>query len=160
MTNFNPSDPEHLLGEAFYLAAGVHRYQKDKSKVSYMLHPLEVMRLVAPDRDAMIVALLHDAIEDFDGPPMGRAKFVHTLDVTFPRYIVEALEALTHGDDDESYEDYVERVAQNYLARRVKIADLTHNMDPRRLPLRAIEEKDLDRWAKYRRALVRLERED
>lgn len=163
MTTFNPSDPEHLLGEAIYLAAGVHRYQKDKSGVNYTLHPIAVMLMDGPnyDRFEMIVRILHDTIEDFDGTPVERMGFMHKIEQIFPAVIVDALKAMTHKPKgEETYEEYIERVAQNFLARKAKIADLKHNMDPNRLPLTAIQEKDFERWHKYRKALVRLERED
>lgn len=160
---FNPNDQEHLLGEAIYLAAKVHRYQKDKTGVCYTLHPLNVMLMRGDkkDRDVMIVAVLHDAVEDFQGSPMESAAFGHHLEMMFPAHIIDALNALTHRPKgEETYEEYIERVAQNYLARRVKIRDLTHNMDPRRIPAGQIVDKDFHRWDKYRKALIRLERQD
>jgi (p)ppGpp synthase/HD superfamily hydrolase len=160
MTNKHTYDDEQLLGMAIEMAAGVHWHQKDKGGVSYMLHPLAVMRMVAPDRDLMIVAVLHDALED-EQDPVKRLKIEHSLKAVFPDYILTALKAMTHKPKgEETYEEYIERVAANYLARRVKIADLTHNMDPRRIPAGQIVDKDYARWEKYRRALIRLERED
>jgi len=160
---FDPKDQEHLLGEAIYLAAKVHRYQKDKTGVCYMLHPLNVMLMRGDkkDRDVMIVSVLHDAVEDFAGTPLERGEFIHHIISTFPSKHIEALNALTHKPrGEETYDEYIERVAQNWLARRVKIRDLTHNMDPRRIPAGQIVDKDFERWDKYRKALIRLERED
>lgn len=160
---FNPHDEEHLLGEAIYLAAQVHRYQKDKTGVCYMLHPLNVMLMRGDkkDREVMITSVLHDAIEDFAGTPMEYLAFKRHIYTAFPTEIVDALEALTHKPKgEETYEEYIERVAQNWLARRVKIRDLTHNMDPRRIPAGQIVDKDFERWDRYRKALIRLERED
>lgn len=160
MNNRNP-DPkqEKLLGAAIQIAADIHWAQLDKGGVCYMLHPLAVMQMCAPDRDAMIVAVLHDTIEDAKG--MVKLGALHNIETMFPPYIKDALDALTHKPKgEETYEEYIERVADNYLARKVKVKDLTHNMDPRRIPVGEIIDKDFQRWDKYRRALIRLERED
>jgi (p)ppGpp synthase/HD superfamily hydrolase len=160
---FNPQDPEHLLGEAIYLAAKVHRYQKDKTGVCYTLHPINVMLMRGDkkDRDVLIVSVLHDALEDFIGTAEEKQEFHFHIRMTFPEHIVDALVALTHKrKGEEAYDEYIERVAQNSLARRVKIRDLTHNMDPRRIPAGQIVDADFKRWDKYRKALIRLERED
>ncbi|MBQ2546573.1 MAG: GTP pyrophosphokinase, partial [Clostridia bacterium] len=47
--------------------------------------------------------------------------------------ILEALDCVTHRKD-ESWDDYIERVSTNQTAIRVKMADLTHNMDLSRIP--------------------------
>ena len=47
--------------------------------------------------------------------------------------------------------DYVARTKQNEIAKKVKIADLHHNMDLTRL--KKVTEKDLERIEKYRKAL-------
>lgn len=159
-SEFNPGDWEHLLGEAIYLAAKVHRYQKDKTGVCYTLHPIQVMLMRGDkkDRQVMIVSILHDTIEDFEGSPEEFQQFMNHLQDTFPDEITTALGCLTHQPKGtETYEDYIERVASNELATRVKIRDLSHNMDPRRIPAAQIVDKDFKRWDKYRRALIRLE---
>ena len=55
----------------------------------------------------------------------------------------------------ESYDKYLSRVKANPIARLVKIADLTHNMDLSRLPV--VTEKDLARKEKYVKAKAFLE---
>ncbi|MFK5041826.1 guanosine-3',5'-bis(diphosphate) 3'-pyrophosphohydrolase, partial [Glaesserella parasuis] len=50
----------------------------------------------------------------------------------------------------ESYETYLKRVKANDIARKVKIADLTHNMDLSRLA--KVTEKDIVRQQKYQQA--------
>lgn len=144
------------LGTAIRIAAEVHEGQLDKADAPYMLHSLAVMQMVAPDEDAMIVAVLHDVFEDCNR--------LHLLELkdkvrhTFGTRLYEAVLAMTH-QKGESYDDYIERVAQNFLASKAKVADLTHNMDPRRIPAYQIVDKDFIRWDKYRRALIRLKRE-
>jgi (p)ppGpp synthase/HD superfamily hydrolase len=149
------SEFEYSLGNAIAVAADVHRGQRDKAGEDYILHPLAVMAMVAPDRDAMIVAVLHDVLEDCEPSRLRAVRY--GLERSFPSWIIEALDALTKRKD-EPYEEAIERAADNYLARKVKIADLTHNLDPRRIPASQIVDKDFARWDRYRRALIRLER--
>lgn len=148
---------EQQLGLAISIAAAAHQDQYDKGHIAYILHPLEVMRMVRPDRDAMIVAVLHDVLEDC--PNDMRTPYELMLKEQFGARIYTAIEALTHRNN-ESYDTYIERIAGNDLARLVKIKDLTHNMDPRRIPAGEIVDRDFRRWDKYRRALIRLERQD
>lgn len=146
-----------MIGKAIEIAARIHADQADKAGEDYILHPLAVMYMVAPDRDAMIVAILHDVLEDADLCGVELSALDHEIRSIFGEMIYAALMALKH-EDNEPYMEYIERVATNHLARIVKIADLTHNMDPRRIPAYAIVDKDFARWDKYRRALIRLER--
>jgi (p)ppGpp synthase/HD superfamily hydrolase len=148
------------LGEAIKIAARVHDGQLDKAGEDYILHPLAVMRMVAPDRKAMIVAVLHDTIEDLQVAVgvVSRVDFIDELRRRFSFDVMRALLALTKKPN-EPYYTYIERIAENSLAKKVKIADLTHNMDPRRIPATQIVDKDYKRWEKYRRALIRLERD-
>jgi len=64
-----------------------------------------------------------------------------------------ALRLLTHTDGSP-YEDYIERLASNPLARAVKNADLADNMDFKRIP--ESTENDFARLQAYHRAWWRL----
>jgi hypothetical protein len=55
---------------------------------------------------------------------------------------------------EDSYEQFVERLLPNRIARLVKRADLEDNMELRRLP--GVAEKDLERLARYRAAWTRI----
>ena len=61
----------------------------------------------------------------------------------------------THRDQVDKtgmpYMDYVRAIKSNPVARKVKIADLTHNSDSTRVD--EIDERMLERWKKYREAL-------
>ncbi|RMG93870.1 MAG: HD domain-containing protein [Chloroflexi bacterium] len=133
----------NLLEKAIKLAVEAHAGQVDKSGRPYILHPLRLM-LEMETEEEMITAVLHDVIED-----------THiTLDTLrkmgFPEKILTALELLTHETADTPYDTYILTLKTNPIARRVKLADLAHNMDIRRLP--EITTKDCGRLAKYRRA--------
>ena len=124
---------------ALELAIQKHKNQKDKSGKPYILHPLHVMETVKSD-DAKIVAILHDIIEDTDVTEKD------LLNAGLSKHIVDAIVMLTRTDDID-YMDYVKKVSSNPLAKEVKLADLQHNMDLRRIS--TLTEKDLDRTRKY-----------
>jgi len=60
---------------------------------------------------------------------------------------------MTHGKD-ESYEDYVNKLADNSITRIVKMADLRHNSDIHRM--KVLREKDFERLVKYHKAYAYL----
>ena len=68
--------------------------------------------------------------------------------------VAGALDAITKRPG-ENYNDYLFRVKQNPLARAVKVLDITHNMDIRRIPNPT--QKDRERVElKYGKALAYL----
>lgn len=84
-------------------------------------HALDVASRVDGE-DAKKVAMLHDVVED-DGVSYSRL-----MKAGFSQEIVIAVEAITRREN-ESYKDYIRRVAKNDLAKQVKIADLRANLD-------------------------------
>lgn len=68
----------------------------------------------------------------------------------FNKTIIQAIDTIKKKKN-ESYEEYVKKVAENPLARKVKIADLKHNSDLTRL--KKITEKDIARVEKYQKCL-------
>lgn len=158
------------ISQAIAIAADVHLAQTDKSGEPYILHALAVMNGAMEiydglgtdgsfRADVICAAVLHDVVEDFEGDAIHRGALNSRLYRDFSGRTVSAIDALTH-QRHETYDDYIGRVERDWIARIVKIADLTHNMDPRRLPSGEITQVDFDRWDKYRRALVRLREAD
>jgi len=144
-------NPGTFLADAVALAARVHREQRDKAGMPYILHPLRLM-LRQESEEAQIVAVLHDVLED--SPDTGAPVTCADLrEMGFGEDVVRAIDALTKREG-ESYDDFIDRLASNPLARQVKMADLEDNMDPRRLA--SLGGPDLERIAKYHRAWVRL----
>lgn len=131
---------------ALKIATEAHKGQVDKAGVPYINHPLTVASLVDTEEEK-IVALLHDTIEDTNITEQD------LIDYGFPNKIVEAVKLLTHNKN-VPYMDYVAKIKDNELARKVKIADLTHNSDLSRL--KEITEKDKKRYEKYQKALLYL----
>ena len=121
--------------------------QRDKSGLPYVFHPFHVAEQMT-DEYTTAAALLHDLVEDTD------TTFEELADCGFPEEVIDSLRLLTHPEGVD-YFDYVRRLSGNAVARRVKIADLKHNMDLTRLDV--ITEKDLKRRAKYEKALELLE---
>jgi (p)ppGpp synthase/HD superfamily hydrolase len=134
--------------DAIALAARAHKGQRYASpeREPYIFHPLRMM-LSLDDPHEQIVAVLHDAIEDTE------LELRHLVEVGYPPEVVAAVDAVTHRPD-ESYDDYIERVAGNELARRVKLADVRENLTNNlRLPA---SPANAERIARYRRAHARL----
>lgn len=133
------------IRKAFETAQKVHAGQVDKGGVEYINHPLTVASNVGDDISAIIVALLHDTVEDsaitFD-------ELQEEIPLTAEE--LDALRLLTH-DDATPYLEYVAQIKTNALAATVKAADLRHNSDLSRI--KNPTAKDLERAAKYRHAL-------
>ena len=124
---------------ALELAVEKHKNQTDKAGNPYILHPLHVMENVN-SKEGKIVAILHDIIEDTD------VTEDYILKIGLSKRIVDAVVALTRSEDID-YQEYIKNLSSNPLAKEVKLADLEHNMDLKRLP--TLEEKDLERNRKY-----------
>ena len=124
---------------ALELAVEKHKNQTDKAGNPYILHPLHVMENVN-SKEGKIVAILHDIIEDTD------ITEDYLFKIGLSKRIVDAVVALTRSEDID-YQEYIKTLSSNPLAKEVKLADLEHNMDLKRLP--TLEEKDLERNRKY-----------
>lgn len=133
--------------KALKIAYAAHYGQTDKAGQPYILHPVTVALSQTTDA-AKCVALLHDVVEDTD----------YTIDDLkadgFPQEVIEAVQLLTHNKS-ENYFDYVMAIAENDLAKSVKLADLAHNSDLSRLP--NVTEKDIKRVEKYKKAIEYLQ---
>ena len=140
---------EKLLALAIMIATKAHDGQFDKAGKPYILHHLAVMAQM-DTLESKIVAVLHDAIEDSD------LKITDLVQQGFPDFIIKAIAAITKLVG-EPYEDYILRVKSNPIAYKVKIADVTHNMDLSRIANPT--EKDFQRLEKYQNVLQELQQE-
>lgn len=140
-TELNAVSYQPLLQLAIELATQAHFGQKDRAGMPYINHPLRVMQ-ACNTVEEKIAAVLHDVVEDTN------VTFAD-LATQFPPEIVEAVRSLTHAPED-TYEEYVEKVARNPIAVQVKLRDLTDNMDVRRLSV--ISDTDVERLRKYLKA--------
>lgn len=137
------------LEDAIALAVHAHRGQRDKAGASYILHPMRVMFRLGADatEEERMAAILHDVAEDTP------YKLPQLQQLGCPSPVLEALACLSRRHD-ETYEQFIERVLPNRIARKVKRADLEDNMDLSRLP--SVTAKDVDRLQRYRAAWARV----
>lgn len=112
---------DNLCG-AIRMATDAHWGQVDKNGDPYILHPIRVMMKMDTEFER-ICAVLHDVLED---DKRGRFDFYEVENV------YDVLVLLTR-EKDEPYMDYIKRLAENPVARKVKIADIVDNMDPERM---------------------------
>jgi len=90
-----------------------------------------------------MAGVLHDIVEDT------HRTFEDLLHEGISAEVVDAFRCPTNIEN-ESYDQFIERVKNNPTAATVKPNDLRDNMDIPRLP--AITDKDADRLRKYHRA--------
>jgi (p)ppGpp synthase/HD superfamily hydrolase len=137
---------EKLETIARQIAIKTHQGQLDKADQPYITHPEFVASQVTGD-EAKAVAWLHDVVEDTS------VTFEDLRAAGLSEAVIAGVDAITKREG-EDYETYLERVAANPLAKAVKLADLTHNMDTSRLKM--ITEKTRERLEKYRIAFAKL----
>jgi (p)ppGpp synthase/HD superfamily hydrolase len=131
------------LTKAILIATGKHDGQYDKGGNPYILHPLRLMLKAENDTDR-IVAVLHDVIEDTD------YTIRDLLADGFEQEIIDALDCLTKRKG-ETYDEFIQRIKPNALAKAVKLLDLKDNMDITRIE--NPDQKDYDRLKKYEKAI-------
>lgn len=132
-----------MLGKMLVLVTNAHAGQYDKGGRPYILHPLKVMHyLKSDDEELQCIALGHDVIEDTD------VTYKDLRDLGITDRVIEGIRALTKVPG-ETYDEYKERVFASEDAMRVKMSDLRHNTDIRRL--KGVSPKDLARLEKYNR---------
>lgn len=130
-----------LLAHAYALAACYHNGQFDKAGVPYFEHVVKVKDLLkTSDKELQMIAIMHDLLED---TTVTRT----TLEgIGYSERVIFGIECLTklEGESEEQYKD---KVKSNPDAIKVKMADLTHNSDIRRL--KGLRPKDIARTIKY-----------
>lgn len=133
-----------LTKKALKLCFEAHKEQVDKTGLPYVFHPFHLAEQM-DDEISTVCALLHDVVEDTE---------ITLNDLRregYPEEVIEVLTLLTH-DENVPYMDYVEKIATNPTAKKVKIADLLHNSDTTRLDY--IDEWAMKREEKYKKALA------
>jgi (p)ppGpp synthase/HD superfamily hydrolase len=91
----------------------------------------------------MIAAVLHDVVEDsiWTVADLGKQGFSEE--------VLAVLDCLTRREQ-ETYDEFIERVKLDPTARKIKIADLEDNMAIKRIS--EPKEKDWERLKKYHKA--------
>jgi (p)ppGpp synthase/HD superfamily hydrolase len=133
------------LEDALSVALEAHRGQwyPAREPEPFILRPLRVMLGVTAGQ-ARIVALLHDVVED------STVTLADLANHGFEPRILHGVDCMSRRTG-EPYEDYIERVATDDLAREVKLSDLSDNLaNNRALPATP---DSLARIARYEQAL-------
>lgn len=114
---------ERAMAES--VAREAHHGQKRRDGITpYITHPEAVAKSLAGESPAVIAAAwLHDVLEDTHITAEGLAKSGISPEV------IEAVEILTR-EDGQLYRDFIDEIvtSQNEIARKVKIADIKHNL--------------------------------
>ncbi|WP_345205468.1 HD domain-containing protein [Fodinibacter luteus] len=119
---------EGAIQRAKMRAAEAHRGQLDKAGRPYFEHPQRVVgRLVNPTADEVVVAWMHDVVED-------TGVTLEEIEKAFGSTVAAAVNAMTRRSE-EADSEYYARVKANPIALNVKAADLADNTDPARLAL-------------------------
>jgi len=126
-----------LTKEAMKIAYKAHHKQKDKGGFPYINHPIHLAEQM-DDEYSVCVALLHDVVEDSNVT-------LNDLSSIFPPEIIEAVSLLTHKQG-VLYATYINEIKNNPLARKVKLADLAHNMDKTRCIDGMIDENLIEKY--------------
>lgn len=133
--------PAEMLAKAIAIASDKHMGQFDRGGAPYVLHVLTVAHyLESSDMELMAVAVLHDVVEDTN------TTFEDLKEAGMSDRIVEAVRLLTKMPG-QTIREYLDGIKTNKDAIAVKLADLRHNSDIRRL--KGISEKDIERIKKY-----------
>lgn len=130
-----------LLAKAIAIAAQAHVDQLDRGGRAYILHPLRVAHIMrTTDAELQAIAVLHDVIEDTP------VTYRDLENAGMTQRIISGVRALTKQPGQTS-EEYLAQVQGNPDAVLVKLADLQHNSDIRRL--KGVTERDFQRVKRY-----------
>jgi len=138
----------NILDIAIAFAAEKHRGTFDKGGMPYILHPLKVMYyLKTDDQELMAIAVLHDVVEDC------KVSYADLREIGMTNRVVEGVKSLTRLPG-ETYDEFIERIKLNKDAVLVKLQDLRHNSDIRRL--KGVRPSDIQRTIKYHKCYTDL----
>lgn len=143
--------PAKQLALMIKLAAENHHGQFDKGGRPYILHVLKVMHYLKDkdDDELNTIAVGHDIVEDTPITLNGLAEW------GFSERVRDGIDKLTKKEKHvQTHEEYLTGILASYDACRVKLADLRHNTDIRRL--KGIGEKDLQRMKKYHKMYTQI----
>lgn len=132
---------QQMLNSALLLASVAHDGQFDKAGKPYLLHVLRVFQnLESDDEELNCIAVLHDVIEDT------KTTYAQLREVGLTERVIDGVKLLTKVPG-QTEEEYLEGILSSVDAMLVKLADLTDNMDLRRL--KGVTDKDMKRINKY-----------
>ena len=141
-----------IVQSAAALACQLHRGQVDKAGVDYFTGHLSAVAKMGNTWQEQVVGYLHDASEDTSNSVeevlnLLDEKLESPLSEADREELATALRLLNHHLSPDR-ETYIQRIKSNALATKVKLHDLTHNMDLSRIPNPA--KKDYERIERYK----------
>lgn len=142
-----------IVQSAADIAYQLHKGQKDKAGVDYFTGHLSAVAKMGNTWQEQVIGYLHDASED---APNSVEQVLNLLDEKLETPLSDrdreelavALQLLNHHLSPDR-ETYIQRIKSNVLATKVKLHDLTHNMDLSRIPNPT--QKDYERVERYKR---------
>ena len=130
-----------MLDKMLVLATTKFAGKFDRGGHPYILHCLKVMYyLKSDDEELQVIGLGHDLVEDTD------VTYADLRVLGFTERVIVGIRAMTKVPG-ETNDEYMDRIKACPDAIRVKLADLRHNSDIRRL--KGVTEKDVKRIEKY-----------
>lgn len=125
------------IKEAYEFAKKAHAFQRRKSGEPYIMHPLEVAKIVhefGMDNSSIISAFLHDTVEDTEVTLLDvKKQFGEEIGL-----IVDGLSKITHFGDNKrniDFDEHIESLRKILLASAkdiriliIKLCDRLHNM--------------------------------
>lgn len=129
---------------AMEICLDAHSGQVDKGGYPYVFHPIHIAEQMDTEHE-IVVALLHDVLE------MSRYTVQDLVDAGFSQDVILSLMFITRISDDpyiRTYQEYIENIKQDDVARKVKLADLKHNLDTSRLHCCELDESMIKRYSK------------
>lgn len=112
---------DQMLLLAARVAARAHAGHVRKDGTPYIAHPIRVA-IRCDSKQAKIVALLHDVVEDTD------VSFDDLRELGFTQEIIEAIDSVTKRPG-EKYADFILRSKANVHGRQVKLMDIEDNLE-------------------------------
>lgn len=118
------AEPDMQLVEtaaAFAIAAHAGQFRRNGT-TPYIRHPEAVaLALEGESSELIATAWLHDVLEDT------KVRVADLRLANIPESVIKAVVLLTR-EDEQPYVDYLAQVEQNEITRRVKLADINHNL--------------------------------
>lgn len=111
---------------AMQIAYEAHHGQVDKGGMPYIFHPYHLAEQMETETE-ITAALLHDVVEDTEWT------FDMLRQAGISEEVLAVLELLTHPRG-MPYMEYIDRLKDDPVARKIKLADIHHNGDFSRLP--------------------------
>lgn len=130
-----------MISNMLHIATNAHHGQFDRGGQPYILHVLKVMHyLKSDDEELNCIALGHDVVEDT------KITYAELREAGMTERVIDGIRLLTKVPG-QTLDEYKQGVFSSTDAMRVKLCDLRHNSDIRRL--KGITERDLERMQKY-----------